>query len=864
MTPALGGMARIPQWFLWRLDWDGAEGKYRKRPAALSGAVLEGEGNGASAAHNWHTYEAACAALQELPRSGAQCYTLGFWLTAESGYWFLDIDMQHCGLAPYEATEYAQGLLNAYPGAMVEWSSGTKGLHIIGRGDVAHPHWTRPHPPELRRQLKPLDLEFYTSGRGIAFGLTGVASGCADTVFDMAPLQQSLFPVKVARDSDGARAEWRGPADDDVLLQRALNAKVSAESAFGGKASFPQLWRGECELTSEADLALAAHLAFWTGCDAERIERMMLRSGLVREKWHERRGAMTYLQYTINTACDGTENIYREPERNLAVQQQLYTTLDAAAPQPGEQRISAELWDQVQGLLDQVTACGTEIDLHNTVIPAIQVAGVPGALQSRVENEVKQKLWAFGNKMPVAKLRALLFPPAMRPAGDGELPAWAQPYCFDTSRDSFFNTNNGTFMSMVGFQATYGRVMPVNDQGRRESAPERCLHFWGMPVVEQIGYRPDCGPFYEWQGVHYANLYSPSSLPAVADGYTDRGVAGINAFQSHLFDMCGRRQEVYEQLLYWMAHNVQRPGVKIRWSPILKGVNGDGKTLVTAVLRAAMGYRNVSTTSNSNISNSGGFTDWAVRGAVNIIEEIMLTGKVRHQLYNAMKEFITNNIVDINPKGAKPYQEYNTTNHWANTNHNDALPMTVDDRRWFVIFTPWASLDEMKTYCGLDAEGWKSRTDAIDHAKENCASELRRWFMGLAIPEWFDINGSAPMTPEKRRMMASSSDSAEAIAESIIATGAVGVSEAVVSSGHLSNVMQAHAHATPGMDIPKGQAMNHMLTRLGYSRVPGYIKWNGSAVIVWLKDGHNYENDKIREMLDATKVVVQPPQVVVP
>ena len=32
-------------------------------------------------------------------------------------------------------------------------------------------------------------------------------------------------------------------------------------------------------------------------------------------------------------------------------------------------------------------------------------------------------------------------------------------------------------------------------------------------------------------------------------------------------------------------------------------LHGDGKTLLFAVLRAAMGYRNVATTSNSNISN---------------------------------------------------------------------------------------------------------------------------------------------------------------------------------------------------------------------------------------------------------------------
>src|SRR5690606_6953681 len=169
----------------------------------------------------------------------------------------------------------------------------------------------------------------------------------------------------------GVRPEWRGPADDDVLLERALNARVSADAAFGGKATFAKLWRGECELNSEHDMALAAHLAFWTGCDAERIERMMRRSGLVRSKWSERRRHTTYLGLTIERACAGTDNVYQEPERNLAVQQSMY-----AAPVPGGppeatvitaaasvERISPELYERVQSLLDDVGACGTELEL---------------------------------------------------------------------------------------------------------------------------------------------------------------------------------------------------------------------------------------------------------------------------------------------------------------------------------------------------------------------------------------------------------------------------------------------------------------------------------------------------------------------
>lgn len=510
-------------------------------------------------------------------------------------------------------------------------------------------------------------------------------------------------------------------------------------------------------------------------------------------------------------------------------------------------RISDETYTRVNELQDWISGCADDKEMHNVVIPAIQQANVPGVFHERIAKAIHRRLKFWDAEIPIGKLRTLLFPPAL-PRTDGGLPEWAAPFCWVTSQDAFYNTTNGESLSLRSFDVAFGRKMPIGESGRRLSAAEKCTQFWGMPIVERVGYRPDCGPFFEWDGVRYTNSYSPSSLPPLPTQYTAQGLAGIQAFQRMLYDMCGRRDAVYLNLLCWMAHNVQHPGVKIRWAPILKGIHGDGKTLCAAVLRAAMGYRNLSTTSNSNIANSGGFTDWAVRGAVNVIEEIMLTGKLRHQLYNAMKEFISNNIVDINPKGAKPYQAFNTTNHWANTNHNDALPLEPTDRRWFVIFTPWADMPGLLSYCGLDAAGWKARTDAIDYAKNHCAGELRAWFLSLTIPADFDINGSAMMTPEKSRMMASSEDEAESAAKAIIAEGAHGVTARVFSSAHLSRLLELRSR-TDGFEMPLGKALHHMFTRMGYSNVEGQIKWGGTPCRIWIRNGVELTNEEIRSQL---------------
>lgn len=833
LDAALGELRNIAQWFIYRLEWDGEESKYDKFPCPPDGRA---EKIKASDPNNWFTYDQACARIATLPRSGELCYTLGFWLTSTTGYFFFDLDgVANAGVLTPDAAQRSA----RFTGALMEWSSSGTGMHVIAR--------TLSPPAEHRtRPKKGIDLpyEFYTDGRGIAFGLSGQAVGSADTYHDgaVAELIEQIFTAPTL--GEISRPEWRGPSDDDELIRRMLAARESAQAAFGQKASLSVLWRGDAEKDSNHDMALASHLAFWTGCDEERMRRLMWRSGMVRKKWTTHR---TYLTLTINKAIAGCSNVYQEPLRNHSAMQAAYAS-EPQVPAPlsvisAGERISQETFSKMENVLDEISSCGTELELHNNIIPRIQLIGIPPALQERVVSAVKNKLSLWDNRIGVARLRALLFPPAVKREIEGQLPEWAEPYCFVNGEDCFFNTANGTRMSLTGFQATYGRLMPAIN-GRRDNAAERCLHFWNMPVVEQVAYRPDQGPYFDWDGVSFANSYSPSSVPPVAS-YTPDGVAGIEAFKAMLFDMCGRREPVFLNLLYWYAYNVQNPGKKIRWAPIIKGVHGDGKTLAISVLRAAMGHRNVGTTGNSTLTNSGGFTDWAVGAAVNVIEEIMLTGKQRYQLYNAMKEFVSNDIVSVNAKGKRTYSAWNCTNHIANTNHNDALPMEATDRRWFVIFTPWASLDAMRTYCALDEAGWKARTDAIDHGKEYCAGEFRAWFLAIEIPQSFDVNGSAMMTPEKKRMMASSTDDAESLAESIIAEGGYGITPNVLSSSQLSRLLAMRSVGL-GFEAPKGTALNHMLTRLGFSKLENYVKWDGQTHTIWVKNGIELTKDQIR------------------
>ena len=98
------------------------------------------------------------------------------------------------------------------------------------------------------------------------------------------------------------------------LIARASRSRSGARFTrlFAGK------WEGQYGSQSEADLALCASLAFWTGKDTDQIDAFFRQSGLFRPKWDERHygNGRTYGEETIAKAIAGCRETYRSgPER---------------------------------------------------------------------------------------------------------------------------------------------------------------------------------------------------------------------------------------------------------------------------------------------------------------------------------------------------------------------------------------------------------------------------------------------------------------------------------------------------------------------------------------------------------------------
>ena len=105
--------------------------------------------------------------------------------------------------------------------------------------------------------------------------------------------------------SDRADDHHHLDLDDVELIQRAREAK--------GGDRFAALWAGDSsayDSKSESTLALLNRLAFWTGKDSARMDRLYRQSDLYREKFDERRGETTWGQQQIEKAVADCRDTY--------------------------------------------------------------------------------------------------------------------------------------------------------------------------------------------------------------------------------------------------------------------------------------------------------------------------------------------------------------------------------------------------------------------------------------------------------------------------------------------------------------------------------------------------------------------------
>lgn len=172
------------------------------------------------------------------------------------------------------------------------------GLRIFALGDL----------PDYGR--KKGDIEMYISGRFLTVTdnhLPGTPLTVEHRADEILAVHQSVFGKPEPKEPAALPEVKPISLADNELLQVAFNAENGSK--------IQELWEGHINgysSQSEADQALANHLAFYCGRDSQRIDQLFRQSGLYRKKWDKKHKAdgSTYGQMTIKKAVENTTEIY--------------------------------------------------------------------------------------------------------------------------------------------------------------------------------------------------------------------------------------------------------------------------------------------------------------------------------------------------------------------------------------------------------------------------------------------------------------------------------------------------------------------------------------------------------------------------
>ena len=215
------------------------------------------------------------------------------------------IDIDHCVSDAGELSEMAADIMQTM-NAYTEYSPSGKGLRVL----FAVPEGFQYDKARYYINNQRAGLEVYIAGiTGKYVTVTGdTLTPGIDLEERGAQLAEILERYMVRQKPTPSPQPLAGPAADlgDMdLIERAKRSKNGAV--------FSALWTGDTtgyKSASEADLALCNILAFWTGKDAGRMDRLFRQSGLMREKWTRQQSGSTYGAITIQNAISSTRQAY--------------------------------------------------------------------------------------------------------------------------------------------------------------------------------------------------------------------------------------------------------------------------------------------------------------------------------------------------------------------------------------------------------------------------------------------------------------------------------------------------------------------------------------------------------------------------
>lgn len=551
---------------------------------------------------------------------------VGFVFVEGDGFWFADIDgaLEAGPSGTYQWSALATEICAMFPGAAIEVSQSGTGLHIIGRGTV---------PPHSCKNV-PLKLELYTNERFVALtgtSLTGDAS--IDQTAAVTAYAERFFPPneygEIAGWTGEPVPEWNGPKDDAELLRAALHSgKKSAAAAFGkGHVTFQDLWDANED-------ALAA-------------------------KWPSDKGGFDHSQADGSLASHLAYWTGKNCERIRELMWQ-----SGLARQKWEDRP-----DWLDTTIMRAAAVITNVAKGRDPLPQPgALAGQPNAARMvTVSSDIT--LRTAGRDFIATDEQRLFFGGCVYVVRDNKV--WVPA--------------TGEMLDKARFDIVYGgHAFPLDLENDKvtDSAFDAFTRnkVYEAPRASKTCFRPEypSGAIIVEEALSFVNTYLPIVTQRISG-------ADASPFLSHMRKLFPIESDL-RIILHYMASMVRNPGRKFQWCPVIQGAEGNGKSFINRVMQYCIGTRYSHLVNPDAMAKTGNqFNSW-VEGKLYLgIEEIYVNN--RRDFLETFKTTVTDDRIPQEGKGTNQETGDNRLNIIMFTNHNDAIPVTVDTRRYCIMFT---------------------------------------------------------------------------------------------------------------------------------------------------------------------------------
>lgn len=452
-----------------------------------------------------------------------------------------------------------------------------------------------------------------------------------------------------------------------------------------------------------------------------------------------------------------------------------------------------------------------------------------------------------GVKYPIASMRKKIKSDLKE---NKQIPEWCKEWVCIATHNCYYNMRtNAMYKSEMFNQKNTQYVTEElgSDGDSNLTAHKYVMKYGFIEVCDGFVYLPEHKEkIVHIDGKAMYNKFNSTTLPMPSHNITDDGYMAIELIKRHLELLVGKDNA--ETLLCWIAHNVQYPSRKIMWAPVLQSGYGFGKQFVGELLQRCMGYDNVKIVGPQTIVDK--YTGWATNSAVNVLNEVRIAGQNRFEVMNKLKPFITDDIIDVRDMYANSYSTKNTCNYICFTNYKDAIPIEESDRRWWILFCDYVTIEEWQEAAGV--EGTEYFNKLYDSLRTH-AAEIHKWLKDYHIPQWFLDIKRAPLTDYKKLMVSTENSSHEEREElkELIKTGGKGVNIECFTTSGVNDLIRDKLDDFEEFNISH-KSKAKLFKELGYLKYSTPIRWGekGKLHNVWVR--RNMSLESIKSILDKT------------